>query len=83
MEEETWSRRIWEAGSILKNVYTKDTVLSVNTTLNNLTVIVQNKLTEHHCVPTSHFEVNIIAYSVSDQLRRLNVHKKPAKLVTL
>ena len=63
MEEETWSRRIWEAGSILKNVYTKDTVLSVNTILNNLTVIVQNKLTEHHCVPTSHFEVNIIAYS--------------------
>ena len=38
--------------------------MSVNTILNNLTVIVQNRLTEHHCVPTSHFEVNIIAYSV-------------------
>ena len=37
-------------GSLNTTVYTKDTLLSVNTTLNNLTVIVQNKLTEHHNV---------------------------------
>ena len=40
-------------GVILKiikyNFYTKDTVLSVNTILNNLTVIVQNKLNTIVC----------------------------------
>ena len=69
-------------GSLNTTVYTKDTLLSVNTTLNNLTVIVQNKLTEHHCVPT-HFEVNVIAYSVKAFNRTQKASKAWITVITL